>query len=51
MRVWGGESPDFITSLLADDDIKKNFDAKELDPIFDVNYYLKYVDEFFKRAE
>ena len=51
MRVWGGESPDFITSLLADDDIKKNFAAKELDPIFDVNYYLKYVDEFFKRAE
>jgi adenylosuccinate lyase len=51
MRVWRGESPDFITSLLADPDVKKNFEAKELDGIFDVNYYLKYVDEFFKRAK
>ncbi len=51
MRVWRGESPDFITSLLADPDVKKNFEAKELDGIFDVNYYLKYVDEFFRRAK
>ncbi|MCE5300165.1 MAG: adenylosuccinate lyase [Spirochaetia bacterium] len=51
MRVWKGESPDFITALLADPDIKKHFQAKELDDIFDVNYYLKYVDEFFERAK
>ena len=51
MRVWHGESPDFITSLLADADIKQHFTPKELDGIFDVDYYLKYVNEFFKRAK
>jgi adenylosuccinate lyase len=51
MKVWRGESPDFITALLADPDVKKNFEPKELDGIFDVNYYLKYVDEIFERAK
>jgi adenylosuccinate lyase len=51
MRVWHGDSPDFITSLLADKDVKQYFKPKELDGIFDVNYYLKYVNEFFKRAK
>jgi adenylosuccinate lyase len=51
MRVWHGESTDFITALLADNDVRKFFTPKDLDGIFDVNYYLKYVDELFKRAQ
>jgi len=49
MRVWKNESPDFITSLLSDKDVQKDFTPKELDKIFDVDYYLKYIGEIYKR--
>ncbi|MCL4368634.1 MAG: adenylosuccinate lyase [Actinobacteria bacterium] len=48
MRVWRGES-DFRTLLSEDPDVTAHLSPEELDKLFDYSYYLKYVDEPFKR--
>ncbi|MCL4533998.1 MAG: adenylosuccinate lyase [Bacteroidetes bacterium] len=48
MRVWRGES-DFRTLLSQDPDVSAHLSTAELDELFDYNYYLKHVDEPFRR--
>ncbi len=50
MKVWAGEVENFAAALKADARVMKLFTTVEIDAIFDVKYYLKNVDEFFKRV-
>ena len=49
MKIWRGAKDDFATLLKKDKEVKAYFTDDEVDAIFDVNYYLKYLDEFYKR--
>lgn len=49
MRSWG-EGVEFKKLLLKDKDIKQYLTAKEIEEIFDLEYYLKNVDYIFKRV-
>jgi adenylosuccinate lyase len=49
MKIWHGAKEDFATLLKRDKEVKAYFDEHEIDAIFDVNYYLKYINEFYKR--
>jgi len=50
MKIWHGAKEDFATLLKRDKEVKAYFTEQEIDAIFDVNYYLKYLDEFYKRV-
>jgi adenylosuccinate lyase len=50
MKIWHGAESDFATLLKKDKEVKAYFTESEIDAIFDVNYYLKYLDEFYKRV-
>jgi adenylosuccinate lyase len=50
MKVWGGESNDFLGLLKADPDVSAQLSAKELEANFDLDYHLKHVDTIFKRV-
>ena len=49
MKVWKSKNITFEQLLLKDKTVRKFFSAKEVKKIFDVGYYLKYVNEFYKR--
>ena len=49
MRTWK-EGIDFRDSLLLDPAVLKYLNEKELDNIFDLNYYLRKVSKIFKRV-
>jgi adenylosuccinate lyase len=48
MKSWE-ESEDFLTLLKADKELLAVLPPEELESIFDYKYYLRYVDEIFKR--
>jgi adenylosuccinate lyase len=48
MKSWEG-GRDFLKLLEADKDIVAILPPEELEPLFDYKYYLRYVDEIFKR--
>ncbi|MFA5605002.1 MAG: adenylosuccinate lyase [Dehalococcoidales bacterium] len=48
MKSWKG-SKDFLKLLKADKDVLAVMTSEELESIFDYKYYLRYVDEIFKR--
>ncbi|MFA5629205.1 MAG: adenylosuccinate lyase [Dehalococcoidales bacterium] len=48
MKSWKG-SKDFLKLLKADVEVVEKLPVEELDDIFDYKYYLRYVDEIFKR--
>lgn len=50
MKVWGGESNDFLGLLKADPDVKKALSDKELEDNFDLGHHFKQVDTIFKRV-
>jgi len=50
MKVWGGESSDFLALLKADPDVKKALSDKELEANFNLDYHLAQVDTIFKRV-
>ncbi len=50
MKVWGGESNDFLALLKADPDVSAKLSDKELEANFDLDYHLKHVDTIFKRV-
>ena len=50
MKVWGGESNDFLGLLKADPDVKKALSDKELEENFDLDHHFKQVDTIFKRV-
>lgn len=50
MKVWGGESNDFLALLKADPDVKKALSDKELEANFNLDYHLAQVDTIFSRV-
>ena len=50
MKVWRGESSDFLGLLKADPDVSAKLSDKELEANFDLGYHLKHVDTIFKRV-
>jgi adenylosuccinate lyase len=50
MKVWSGESSDFLGLLKADPDVKAKLSDKELDDNFDLAHHFKHVDTIFKRV-
>lgn len=50
MKVWGGESNDFLALLKADPDVKKALSDQELEANFNLDYHLAQVDTIFKRV-
>src|SRR5665213_1749738 len=50
MKVWSGESKDFLGLLKADKDVHAALTDKELDANFDLGHHFKHVDTIFKRV-
>jgi adenylosuccinate lyase len=50
MKVWSGESNDFLGLLKADPEVKAKLSDKELDDNFDLAHHFKQVDTIFKRV-
>jgi adenylosuccinate lyase len=50
MKVWGGDSGDFLSLLKADPDVRKHLSEAELEENFDLAYHLKHVDTIFARV-
>jgi adenylosuccinate lyase len=50
MKVWSGESNDFLGLLKADKDVRAALSDKELEDNFDLGYHFKHVDTIFKRV-
>lgn len=47
-KAWKGNR-NFLTLLKADHEVVAALPVKELEPLFDYDYYLRYVDEIFQR--
>jgi len=50
MKVWSGESGDFLGLLKADEDVRAKLSDKELEANFDLAHHFKHVDTIFKRV-
>jgi adenylosuccinate lyase len=50
MKVWGGESNDFLGLLKADPEVSKALSDKELEDNFDLGHHFKQVDVIFERV-
>jgi len=50
MKVWSGESGDFLGLLKADKEVRAALSDKELEANFDLAYHFKHVDTIFKRV-
>ena len=50
MKVWGGESGDFLSLLKADKDVRAKLSDKELEANFDLDHHFKHVNTIFKRV-
>jgi adenylosuccinate lyase len=50
MKVWNGESSDFLALLKADKDVRAALSDKELEANFDLAHHFKHVDTIFKRV-
>jgi adenylosuccinate lyase len=48
MKAWKGNK-NFLTLLKADAEVTAKLPEAELEPLFDENYYLRYIDDIFKR--
>ena len=48
MKAWKGNK-DFLSLLKADPEVTATLPQGELEPLFDYQYYLRYVDEIFER--
>ncbi|MBN2754493.1 MAG: adenylosuccinate lyase [Candidatus Goldbacteria bacterium] len=49
MKIWAGDPEDFKTKLLNDEKVVSKMSKAEIEGIFNVDYYLKNVEEFYKR--
>ena len=49
MRAWQGQG-DFLTLLMADNDVRKHLSAAELKENFDLDHHFKHVDTIFERV-
>jgi adenylosuccinate lyase len=48
MKAWKGHK-NFLTLLKADPEVTATLPQSELEPLFDEKYYLRYIDDVFKR--
>ena len=48
MKAWGGNKR-FINLLKADSEVTATLPQAELEPLFDYQYYLRYIDDIFER--
>jgi adenylosuccinate lyase len=48
MKAWKGNK-DFLKLLKADSDITATMTEEELEKLFDYQYYLRYIDDIFRR--
>ena len=48
MKAWQGNK-NFLSLLKADPEVATTLPPEELEPLFDEQYYLRYIDEIFKR--
>jgi len=48
MKTWKGKKS-FLTLLKADAEVTATLPEAELEPLFDEKYYLRYIDDIFKR--
>ena len=48
MKAWK-ENKNFLSRLKADPDVTSTLPPSELEPLFDYQYYLRYVDDIFRR--
>ena len=48
MKAWKGNK-NFLTLLKSDAEVTAKLPETELEPLFDENYYLRYIDDIFKR--
>ncbi len=48
MKAWEGNK-NFLTLLKADSEVTTSLPPEELEPLFDYQYYLRYIDEIFQR--
>jgi adenylosuccinate lyase len=48
MKAWK-DNNNFLTLLKADSEVTTTLPLPELEPLFDYNYYLRYVDDIFAR--
>jgi adenylosuccinate lyase len=48
MKAWRGKR-NFLTLLKADPEVTATLPQSELEPLFDYQYYLRYIDDVFKR--
>ena len=48
MKAWQGDKS-FLNLLKADPEVTVTIPPEELEPLFDHQYYLRYIDEIFKR--
>ncbi len=49
MKAWKGNK-NFLSLLKADTEVTATLPPRELEPLFDEQYYLRYIDEIFKRV-
>ena len=49
MKAWKGNK-NFLSLLKADHEVTATLPPRELEPLFDEQYYLRYIDEIFKRV-
>jgi adenylosuccinate lyase len=49
MKIWAGDPDTFKDKLLSDKKVMEKLSTAEVEGIFDYNYYLKHVEDFYKR--
>ncbi|HCE80611.1 MAG TPA: adenylosuccinate lyase, partial [Thermodesulfobacterium commune] len=50
MKVWKDQNLNFKDLVFSDQRIRKFLTQEEIEHIFDVKYYLRYVDQIFERV-
>jgi adenylosuccinate lyase len=50
MKVWQDKELNFKELVLKDERISKFLSKEEIEKIFDISYYLRYVDKIFERV-
>ena len=50
MRTWKEDDLEFVDALLANPQVAKLISKKEMDKIFDMDFYLRHINRIFRRA-
>ena len=50
MRTWKEDDLEFVDALLANPQVAKLISKKEMDKIFDIDFYLRHINRIFRRA-